>query len=273
MAGFLARADIWASFSYIWAAALAAPPSIEYLKMKEAQNLSGQFRGWSSADRDIKISRLMRVINNFKPLSFEFSVSREQVDRLVRPTSPRGLGSAHFYCTFGVVATLTRYVSGEGVSVPIDFVFDEQSGVSEDISIFFSLMKSKLPKEARRLITSTPIFRDDKHFLPLQAADMLAWHLRREYEDFGERGKLEGANILRSSYHIHSEVPESVLQQWANHFSKMPGLDGLQTKSGWRKFKRRLPSLIASGFVPPYGTRWKNTLYGARERIARFLRS
>lgn len=272
LAGYLARADVWAAFSDLWSQALAAPPAIKYLKMREAQNLSGEFRGWTQEARDLKIARLIRVINNFEPMSFEFSVSREQFDRLVKPASPHGLGSAHFSCTFGIVSAVSRFVAEAPETAPIDFIFDEQSGVSEDITLLFSYMKESLPKSARQLITGTPIFRDDKAFLPIQAADMLVWHLRREHERFGERGKLDGANLLRSREHLCSELPEQILLRWADHYKKMPGAEDLRGKKVWRNFKAEYSNLAARGFVPPYGSRWKNALYRFRERIVSFIR-
>ena len=39
-----------------------------------------------------------------------------------------------------------------------------------------------IPKRARRLINGKPTFESDAQVLPLQAADMLAWNLRREHE-------------------------------------------------------------------------------------------
>jgi len=50
MAGYLNRANEWRLFDDAWAEELSAKPSIEYLKMVEANGLRGQFGGWSAGD-------------------------------------------------------------------------------------------------------------------------------------------------------------------------------------------------------------------------------
>jgi hypothetical protein len=270
LAGYLNRADRWAHFSVAWREELKAPPSIDYLKMSEANAFEGQFAGWTAAARDEKLRGLIRVINHFKPLSFEFSVSREEYYRQVKPVAPRGLGNPHFVCCVGAVFGLARYVDGEKVKIPIDFIFDQQTGVSDDFALFIDDMKKSLRKGARRLIASTT-FADDKQSLPIQAADMLAWHLRREREG-GPIGSLAGADQLRNpNGHLMSEIGEANIKSWSEQFSKMPNIDQMQGPRQWRNPKGEITRLSSLGFVPPHGSRWKNALYAARERIARLL--
>jgi hypothetical protein len=110
LAGYLNRASKWRLFSEAWTAELRAVPVIDYLKMSEANALAGQFEGWTDSARNEKLRGLARVINHFNPLSFEFSVSREDYYRHVRPVAPRGLGNPHFVCCFGVVSGVARHV-------------------------------------------------------------------------------------------------------------------------------------------------------------------
>jgi hypothetical protein len=136
MAGYLNRSEKWALFSDAWEEELRAKPAIEYLKMSEANYLKEQFAGWSKESRDEKLRGLARVLRHFNPLSFEFSVSRERFYHLVKPVSPRGIGNPHFTCCFGVVAGLARYADSQKIKMPIDFIFDCQEGVDEDIGLF-----------------------------------------------------------------------------------------------------------------------------------------
>ncbi|MCL4710686.1 MAG: DUF3800 domain-containing protein [Pseudorhodoplanes sp.] len=251
MAGYLNRAEQWALFSEAWDEELRAAPAIEYLKMAEAQNLRDQFTGWTPGGRDEKLRGLARVIRHFQPFSFEFSVSRAQYSSIVKPASPRGLGNAHFVCCFGMVSSLARYADGAGVRMPIKFIFDQQDGVSTDIGLFFDRMTQSLPKSARKLISGSPTFEDDKLVLPLQAADMLAWHVRREHEDCVPPDTLPMADLLRNDHgHLTSEIPESVMKSWADQFDKLPGVPLLQSKRDWRDFKKEMTRLISLGVDP-----------------------
>jgi len=272
MAGYLSSADRWMQFADAWDKELRAAPSIDYLKMSEAQSLRGQFGGWTDTDRDQKLVKFAHIIEQLRPFSFEVSISRKEYYEQVRPVAPRGIGNPHFVCVFMAVATLARYVAQEGGKAPIDFIFDEQSGVNTNIALFFDYMAKSLPKEARRVINGTPIFRDDKDLLPLQAADMLAWHVRREDESGLGQGSLPMASRLRNELgHLTGAIDRPVLIRWSEEFRRMPQISQLQSKGNWQRFQRNLSGLLSQGYIPPHGTRLRNAVFGARESIGRFL--
>jgi len=269
LAGYLASAENWASFADSWDRQLHAYPSIDYFKMSEANFLSGEFRGWTKQARDEKLEAMAAVIAYFDPVSFSISISRARFASLVAPLSPRGI-NPHFTCTFGFVSMVARYLAEQNVGTPVDFIFDEQDGVSADIALFFEYMKRGVPAPARRLIGGSPIFRNDRLFLPLQAADMLAWHVRREKE---MPGALPMANTLRSRIgHVESEVTDAELRLWSRKFAKMPATKALQSKSQWRRLRSEVARLAGIGYAPPHGTRMKNSFHASRERIRALLR-
>ena len=272
LAGYLNLASRWKLFSAAWQEELSNKPTIKYLKMSEANALDGQFNGWSIATRDEKLNGLARVINHFQPLSFHFSVSREQYYRILKPVSPRGLGNPHFTCCFGIVSMLARHIADQGVRVPIEFIFDEQSGVSDDMALFFDYMKNNIPKRARQLILRSPAFRDDKVFLPIQAADMLAWHVRREHENGGSMGSLPMASHLRSPEgHLFSAIEEKNIRSWAEQFSELPSMNELRGPKQWRNLKVEITNLLAQGYIPPHGTKWKNARHQMQELLSRLF--
>jgi hypothetical protein len=271
LAGYLNSAEKWALFSEAWDEELRAAPSIEYLHTVEALNLRDQFDGWSIESRDRKLRGLARIIRHFEPISFQFSVSRERFYNLVKPVSPRGL-NPHFTCCFGVVASVSSFAASQKGNIPIDFIFDDQDGVSADIQFFFEHMIQSLPAKSRKLINSIPIFRNDKQFIQLQAADMLAWHLRREHED-GVPESLALLDVLRiPGRHVISEIEEPMLKDWATHHSQQPGIDQLQTKGQWRNVKKDISAIAALGLDPAtIGVR-KNMFQRMREKIAKLFR-
>jgi len=62
-----------------------------------------------------------------------------------------------------------------GVNAPCDFIFDTQVGFSAEIQgqwpQFKEVVKSASRTDLPALVGDLPIFRDEKTFLPLQAAD------------------------------------------------------------------------------------------------------
>jgi hypothetical protein len=258
LAGYLARADVWAHFSESWHQELNAWPSIDYFKGSEANHLTGQFdykKGWDQALRDAKAAGLAAIINHYQPFSFEFSLNRQLFEDELKPVSPYGLGRPHLHLSFCVVSGLARYAAQEGITTPIEFIFDEQSGVDTDVAMFFSELKKALPIEAQKLIEGTPFFKSDrdKRYMPLQAADMLAWHLRREHET-GSVLPLT-RHLVNKSGHLVQKIPDEIVRAWADHHSKQPGIDRVKTKGQWRNTKREIQRLIDAGIDPSRVTR------------------
>lgn len=244
---------VLALFADAWAEELKAAPSIEYLKMVEAQNLRDQFdrrRGWTEEKRDEKLRGLARVINHFNPMSFQVSIDRRHFYDVLAPISPRGLANPYFSCCSAVMATLANFASQAKAKGKIEFIFDQQDGVSADIHMMFESMRETVPRSVRKWIDGRPQFKDDKQFTGLQAADMLAWHIRREHEveDF-PANTLPMANLLRNRMHGHliSEIDNALIDKWADHHRRVPGVDLVRSKSQWRKFKRETAALTTAG--------------------------
>ncbi|MER8844418.1 DUF3800 domain-containing protein [Mesorhizobium australicum] len=273
MAGYLNRADTWERFCEAWTEELQLAPTIAYLRMVEANNLRGEFKGWTKEARDLKLKGLQRVINHFRPLSFQFTVNRGEHFRVLTPVSPRGLGSPHFICCFSVISGVARYVAGTKANTQIEFIFDEQEGVSADMALLFHEMKRSITRGARKLISSAPAFKNDKLVLPLQAADMLAWHLRREHENRrSEHDVLPMADNLRNpNGHLESHIDDSHLYEWAEHHEKQEGVQFLKSKGQWRKFRQDLSRFAEVGAIPPKGKRMAHLLFRLRIHFLAFL--
>jgi hypothetical protein len=268
LAGFMNSAEKWRLFCDAWDDELKAGRPISYLRMTEANSFRGQFRGWTKAQRDEKLRGFARVARHFKPISFHVSISRAQNSNVLTPTAPRGVANPHFLCCFAIAAMLSRYIFSQDASLPVEFIFDQQNGVDDDMGLFFDYMKANLPQEAANLISNKPIFRDDKQWFPLQAADMLAWHLRKNHEVRGAWHLDSSEPLYNPEGHLHMELDQS-LQDWADEFAKLPGIDKMQSRSEWRKLKREIRRLTAAGFIPPYGSRLKNFLYALRAKLAK----
>ncbi len=271
VAGYLNTTDKWALFSEAWDEELRVSPSIEYFKMAEAFSFKNQFDGWNKPDRDEKLRGLARVIRHFQPASFEVSVSLADYRELVNPSAPYVLGNPYFTCCFGMVSVVSQYAASRGANIPIEFIFDQQQGVDGDIALLFSHMAQNLPPAAKKLVSGTPTFKDDKLVLPLQAADMLAWHLRRSHETNGKHaGSLDG-NSLLGKEHAALRFEKNDLARWKEQLAEVPGVSQIQSRQRWRSLKKELGAAIVKGFIPPRGTKWKNLRHNATERISRLF--
>ena len=72
-----------------------------------------------------------------------------------------------------------------GINSACDFIFDEQLGFQEEILGWWPQTRALIDRAPRsdiaQRVGSPPIFRNEKEFLPLQAADLYAWQVRYNY--------------------------------------------------------------------------------------------
>lgn len=252
LAGYLHRADVWASFSRDWHKELKAWPAIKYLKASEAHHLSGQFHHsqWDEQMRNAKLAKLAAIIAHYQPVSYEFSTNGKLFENELKPVSPYGFGRLHFTMCFAVVSGVSRFTAESPVRAPIQFIFDEQQGVDTDVEMFFAEMLKALPTEVQSLIDGLPMFKSEKElqYAPLQAADLLAWHLRREHETGEKLARTNG--LISNDGHLVQEIPDEVLRSWASHHATLPGVPLLQSKRQWKDFKAEHKRLIDAGIDP-----------------------
>lgn len=272
LAGYINTADKWIRFSDAWQEQLQASPSITYLKMKEANSLRGQFRGWTEPDRDEKLKGLARVIRHFRPASIHASVSRSEVEAIIKPVAPYGFSSPYFHCFQAIMISLAySQLERTGLRVPIDFIFDDQEGLGEEARLLYQLIREAQPRSVRRLLSKSPIFVDDKRMLPLQAADMLAWHVRRSHERDPDKFWVPEF-ISADGLHMATDYNAEQLRGIADGLSKIPGTASLKSKAAWKKTRREIVRQVDAGGVPSFAlARWKNWFVSMRRRIRRLL--
>ena len=236
LAALIMPGEEWARFSDDWDAALAQEPAIEYFKMVEAHNRRDQFKGFSEAKRNEKLFALAQVIARYRPLSLVCHLSGREHKRLLKPYAPYGLASPYFPLVFVMVCGVARLSHSLGANLPCDFVFDKQDNVSKHVNVFFDYVIGQQPPEWSRYISSFPVFRDDKDVVALQAADLLAWHTRRDLEG-NYPPEYEGIlnAICTPNLNYAIEVSDDILSKWGEGMKEIPGVPSVATKSQWAR--------------------------------------
>ena len=187
--GLIAPAAKWADFSAAWQAALDEPPKIEYFKMSEAANMGGQFskrRGWTEAKRDDRVVTMTRIARDHASVRVSAWIRRADFDThiLSLPAPVRHLGMDNPYVMLlnQMVLAIATFGDQHGIKSPCDYIFDSEESFDEEVFSAWPNIKWLLKFTARsdiaKFVGERPIFRDDKDFLPLQAADLYAWQVR-----------------------------------------------------------------------------------------------
>jgi hypothetical protein len=193
LGGFIAPATSWVKFSTDWQAVLDLPPKLDYFKLTEAMSLSakGQFsrhKGWDETKRNNRLIDFAHVIRKYAAVAVHASISHDEFIRYVQNLAvpQRKLGSDHPYLLLASQLMLAVGVAGDrfGLSGPCDYFFDEQQGFSEDFSQWWPSFKALLDSSGRSDLkkyigSAAPTYRDEKGFLPLQAADFYVGLLRQ----------------------------------------------------------------------------------------------
>ena len=187
LAGLVSSAERWASFAEEWQAILDDPcedgrRKLAYFKCFEAMGLQKQFDGWTEEERDSCLLRLVPIVERAVIRRLHISIPMKHFNAIVKNRISRDLDNPYLLAFWSVMSRWWFMTEEEvrDLREPIDFIFDEQQGRERrEAERGYTLFRSKTPLEYRPLIGKAPIFRDDKQFLPLQAADLLAWHTRK----------------------------------------------------------------------------------------------
>ncbi|HEV7264157.1 MAG TPA: DUF3800 domain-containing protein [Falsiroseomonas sp.] len=232
LAGYVARAERWAEFSDAWKAALAGPPALDYFKMHEAFKREGQFKGWTVEARDKRLRLLAGIIREHVLASVAVTVRHEDYRTALKGVVDPFLDRPYFVLYHTIMFRLLQWELENGIDEPVDFIFDEQMHDSDEVQAGFSKLLEALPPEMRKRFGQRPTHRNDKDVVPLQAADMLAWHVRRHHHAIAE-----GQDFDTAAVPVLEAIPSAVWNLTREQVSAFAV--GLRQKS--REHRKLLP--------------------------------
>jgi hypothetical protein len=192
--GFLGEANTWSNFTDEWKTALHNEPRINYLHTTDAYNLRREFGGWHPRVMQQKLLQLAEVIKKFPLTRIDASISRQDYDDLIFQQYPGPVGEGPYFLLYYKIVTAIARVP-ELANIDVQLMFDEQGRIGESAQAAWSFLKDEFPNVYAK--KSRPTFGSDLTILPLQAADMYAWHARRYMIE-----KAEGKNPV-NYLHIH----------------------------------------------------------------------
>lgn len=184
LAGFVLPAEKWASFSDDWQTELAREPRIEYFKMAEANEKDGQFAGMPEEFVRCKINDLLAVIDRHEPDGIYSALSWMEYREILKPSMPQGFIDNPYNLLFPAIFDAILFYQKRKNIFPetVDIDFDEQGSAGWFATVCFRFLRQYCEPDVQKMLGRTPTMLDDKKVTPLQAADMLAWNIRREFD-------------------------------------------------------------------------------------------
>jgi hypothetical protein len=219
LGGCIATVDEWIAFTEQWKRVLDEPPAIEYFKMREAHGLSGQFEKFGETERDIKVWRLVSVLMMMRDVrGVRVIVDLSAYRRYFTGQIAKGMDYPTFLASHEVVHAVMRgQLDGKlPKDGPAKFVFDEQ-GKESDMFLYSWSENMPRPADAKMnaVVPPRPVIEDDKTFLPLQAADLFAWHYANELSVKKQNRESDSPfwSAIKTFPVIHSELGEERLSK------------------------------------------------------------
>jgi hypothetical protein len=111
LGGFISTAGQWQRFSDTWTLALMREPAIDYFKMSEAHNLTGQFKGWPAPLRDQKVLELAEVIEKYAVARISAVVNQGDYNQHIKDVSPwQELNDPYFMLFYQIVILTAQFI-------------------------------------------------------------------------------------------------------------------------------------------------------------------
>jgi hypothetical protein len=184
LAGFVAGPKQWEQFSRKWQGICDREPKTPDFKMQTAIRLFREDGSpiWTQAQRDARIRQLVRLTRRKVLYRVESVLAWPNYDRIVKGKIPAKTDSPYFLCFYNIILSFASFMDKANVTGKVDWVFDDQGRIGREASKWYDFIAASLPSQTRSRMGNRPIFRHDTSVLPLKAADLYAWQIRRHLD-------------------------------------------------------------------------------------------
>lgn len=172
-----------------WRELLHEKPALEYVKGYEAFGFRGQLRDWSIEERDKRLLKFVALIAKYSGKGIAFVIDNKPFDSIkgLKDDDGNSFKDPAEFAYSASLATLLQVLPDFGEKV-IDVVFDRDLITRKQADRAYQNIFTIWPNDlTSRLLRKEPHWEDDKDFLPLQAADLLAYCVRASRDLTDER--------------------------------------------------------------------------------------
>lgn len=183
-AGFIGDVQQWEDFIHYWAPIMNEQPLWTAEKLKAKRGTKDNAR----------ILRLVEAIGKSGIARIQFRIPDEDFEVAVRRNlqswfrngeiDEEGFTRLDNPYLFAFYSNLMSVLGAirEHEGVELDVIYDCNSEHRERLeNAYQDFLESKISAEVKAMLPKMPLPRNDKTFMPLQAADLLAWHTHRDF--------------------------------------------------------------------------------------------
>lgn len=203
LAGFVSTPDRWVSFEREWREALDdyGLPSFHMVDFAAGR---GPYSHWQNAQHRIRFGRLLEIIKAHVMYGVGIGVPTEPYHRLFSPEAKAHVGGPYGFAA-SVAFLEFSYQLPEVVEDPwLAYVFESgQPGIDQIAKSF--QYNEQVPEQKADLRLLSLAFQNKLDFVPLQAADILAYELFRHLP--AQLGLVERPEVPRRNLQLLSDIP------------------------------------------------------------------
>lgn len=248
LAALAGRSESWLQFSDEWSACLKDSPAIRSFKMRDAAGCSGQFGGMTEEQRDAKLRALAKIINRHARLITCTVIDLDAHADTWAKFAGKPQRDPYFYPFHNSIAAICFSLWDKGHRERFEIIFDEDVIFGPRAKLWYpvirTIMEHREP-EAATIMPVDPIFRSDDEFLPIQAADLYAWVIRKKHDD---------PSFDRFDWLFNEELMAVELSEYAQYYDRQRMTDVVDDS-------RRI---LREGLVPDEVTKAFKRIYGPR---------
>lgn len=233
--GFIAPEEDWSLyFAPAWQEmVLDGPPSIPYLHMTEIR--SRKFReehGISRGDADSRVDKAIKVIEQLGSvraalIDINAPHFRNEMSATKFIASTGAVKDYHhpdYFCFQAYVLAVLMYVNRwHPDAEKVDFVVERNGEITKHIQTFHANIASVLEQMGKPSLASLvgELLPGGKDRIPLQAADVLCWHMARaRTPDTMDDDDIRRHNALADIRGIHVPLEESLVESIKSAYDK-----------------------------------------------------
>lgn len=188
MAGLISTAEKWAAFSDAWRGCLDRAPRWKSLHMTEVASKRRRAGDEKRVVIEGKLLELSAIIGEHVEAGIYIEIEVEPFYEVFKDFNPkRRMDWLYFYAFYGIMMGTCMDLLDAKVKEKLEIIFDENKMHGPRTLQYYPLTREFMRVQhpaSDLLLPPSPIFKTDDEFVPLQAADLMAWSRLRAGDDF-----------------------------------------------------------------------------------------
>jgi Protein of unknown function (DUF3800) len=201
LAGYIAPVEVWEPFSIAWKTRLDEA-GLPYFKMTEQRSkpeIAGYFYRLVE-DYDVRAA-ISCIVN-----TADLTKVCQSIKGPPGMVNMEAFTNPYYFAFKAIIKVLAQYQTKLGLTEPVDFIFDTENESINTLKYYHFVRESSSPEYAR-LMGHLPHYQKDEETMPLQAADLYAWWVRKWEND----GVSDWAKTLPFPWGIKKDIPRLVM--------------------------------------------------------------